>query len=131
MLDRETGLVWQRSPDTEAVNWTEALGFCSSRVTGNRFGWRLPAAAELYSLGDRISGLPTGHPFLNVVVNGEYWTTTQDIGPVFGGFVLTMIFFTSGAQTNEVFPGIQVGQTTAFRHWWCVRGGRSNDYFNR
>src|SRR5438270_8218804 len=62
VLDRETGLVWQKSPSTLTARWDTAISFCQFASTGGRFGWRLPTAAELYSLGDPSTGLPTGHP---------------------------------------------------------------------
>src|SRR5438552_11782 len=42
VLDRETGLVWQRSPTGFHVPWRAATNACIDQRTGNRFGWRLP-----------------------------------------------------------------------------------------
>src|SRR5262245_61970541 len=43
VLDRETGLVWERAPDTIARTWSVAAGRCASLKKGGRFGWRLPS----------------------------------------------------------------------------------------
>src|SRR2546426_2171561 len=51
VLDRETGLVWQRSP-IGPLPWVLATLECIGQTTGNRFGWRLPAVNELRSLFD-------------------------------------------------------------------------------
>src|SRR5689334_977946 len=94
VLDRETGLVWERTPSTDAVNWVFAQNHCESLRTGNRMGWRLPTLEELHTLADPSAGnvslhqpfLPVGHPFS--ILAGDfsqpfaYWTaplSTKDI----------------------------------------------------
>src|SRR5215510_6855533 len=81
VLDRETGLVWERSPSTQTLAWSNARLFCAQKAVGGRGGWRLPAFNELASLVDptitnpAVPRLPAGHPFLNVQV-GAYWSAT-------------------------------------------------------
>ena len=43
VLDKETGLVWDRSPSTVARNWYTATLNCYSQCKGERKGWRLQA----------------------------------------------------------------------------------------
>ncbi len=52
VLDKETGLVWERSPSIKPRTWYEAVGDCRSKNVGDRLGWRLPAIEELASLVD-------------------------------------------------------------------------------
>src|SRR5215475_11987991 len=55
VLDKETGLVWEKSPSTTPLVWEEARGFpqgCANKNVGGRKGWRLPSFAELASLVD-------------------------------------------------------------------------------
>ena len=56
VLDRETGLVWQRSPDTAPTTWLNARKGCINKSVGavQRKGWRLPSINELASLLDQV-----------------------------------------------------------------------------
>ena len=70
VLDRETGLVWEKSPSQTTRNWNDSIEHCSVRNTGGRMGWRLPTMPELFSLVDPSQSspaLPVGHPFLGVL----------------------------------------------------------------
>jgi len=57
VLDKETGLVWEKSPDTESLArkpWkstteTTADEYCYKREIAGRKGWRLPTVEELAS----------------------------------------------------------------------------------
>jgi uncharacterized protein DUF1566 len=81
VLDKETGLLWERSPIKNAVAWPNARLMCAQKAVGGRGGWRLPTFNELASLVDpaitdpTIPRLPAGHPFLDVQA-ASYWLTT-------------------------------------------------------
>ena len=65
VLDRETGLVWQRTVSAVSVDWFTAISYCYTTTAGGRKGWRLPAVEELASLVDSTQtnpSLPVGHP---------------------------------------------------------------------
>src|SRR5436190_560490 len=71
VLDRETGLVWEKSPALTLGTWSGARLTCLDNAVGGRKGWRLPSIVELASLLDpsvQPPGplLPTGHPFTDV-----------------------------------------------------------------
>jgi hypothetical protein len=117
VLDRETGLVWERSPATTTYNWSIARSLCIDRTVGGRKGWRLPSINELASLTDPSvaspgPAMPAGHPFTNVQ-SGGYWSTTTLAG--FATYAWFVNFFDRGVvlafdKADALFV-------------WCVRGG--------
>lgn len=52
VLDKETGLVWEKSPDTTTRHWANATIYAYQKTVGGRKGWRLPTVEELASLVD-------------------------------------------------------------------------------
>lgn len=114
VLDRETGLVWERAPEVSPITWDTARFRCLNKAVGGRKGWRLPSINELASLVDPTiagSDLPTGHPFTDIQLN-TYWSATTAVRTDFAWIV----FFDgsgslgTGDKSNEFF-------------YWCVRGG--------
>lgn len=82
VLDRLTGLAWQRNTDLAGpVLWSDALAqIADLNRTVNRQQWRLPNINELESLVDAgTSGpaLPPGHPF--TAVRDVYWSSTTSL----------------------------------------------------
>jgi hypothetical protein len=126
LLDRETGLVWQRSPDpvVQKATWADALagchflgsvGFPNSPPTGNRLGWRLPSVEELASLVDPTQtnpALPPGHPFQNIQNVLAYWTASTEETNAAGAYAIP---FSDG--------GMEPVLKTDNLFYWCVRGG--------
>jgi hypothetical protein len=123
VLDRETGLVWQRSPLLlGAQTLRNASQFCLF-PKGNRAGWRLPTVNELASLFDPANNppLPSGHPFLGLPADRAiFWSATASFGEDGWQRAVGYTTFTSGVQF--VTPSVFVSpENTAFV--WCVRGG--------
>jgi len=135
VLDRETGLVWERSPESTRRNLRQAASACHNKAIGGRKGWRLPAIAELSSLvdpGQADPALPAGHPFTNVQFNVPifqvlYWSSSsfpEEVGaglPLFPTTVDTEILsFRDGA------VGVASSQASSLLAW-CVRGPGGNN----
>ena len=117
VLDKETGLVWEKVPDDQFIDWFAAVDHCYKRSVGGRSGWRLPTVEELASLmGGR---LPSGHPF--TVVNTNYWTITTDTTPTTLTGGRAWIVNTAG----NVVKG--QSKSAPNRLAWCVRGGQGHD----
>jgi hypothetical protein len=115
VLDKETGLVWQRTPMNVQEVWAGGQWSCHASNVGQRFGWRLPTAQELESLGDLSNDcwwkpgwtaeLPCGHPFIDL--KGVYWSSTT-------------WFFDSN---KAICSGGGPVDKSAELYVWCVRGG--------
>jgi uncharacterized protein DUF1566 len=120
VLDKETGLVWERSPQTTAVAASNARLNCANKAVGGRKGWRLPSLPELASLVDPSVASPgptlsPGHPFLNVQ-STNYWSASAH------------------AENPALMWGVGFGNgavlslSKAFdQRAWCVRGGMNAD----
>lgn len=123
VLDKETGLVWQKDPSTNSPTpyWDAMRLPCLNRNWGGRKGWRAPTAEELASLVDlsaTVEGgpkIPDGHPFDNVQA-AKYWTASTDMSYYTEVFVVD---FSTGAV--ETWLKVDEG-TPLYR--WCVRGGQ-------
>lgn len=119
VLDRETGLVWERSPDATTLTWVSAQFLCTTRTVGNRKGWRLPTIQELASLVDPSVGpgptLPAGHPFTNVQ-SSVYWSATSSAGSAIAARYVHLI-------DGFVFASDKAFELVA----WCVRGRQGGD----
>jgi hypothetical protein len=113
VLDRETGLVWEKGPIRLGMLYADALATCANAVTGGRAGWRLPSFHELSSLGDPAtdSGLPSGHPF--VANNSWYWSATTVRGLTTEAWAVA---FDQGVHVNDWL-------TSHLFQTWCVRSG--------
>ena len=120
VLDKETGLVWEKSPQTKAVGVSSARLMCVNKAVGGRKGWRLPSVSELASLVDPSVGspgptLPPGHPFLAVQA-ANYWSGS--------------IFVENPAQiwgVNFQNGGVAGISKSFEQRLWCVRGGMGAD----
>lgn len=120
VLDRETGMVWERSPSATETDYVHALLACSVSRVGGRLGWRLPTVYEITSLVDPTvnfpnPNLPPGHPFSNVAAGGFFWTVSQ----VTSGSVWVLNL----AITTDLLTGDTSNPNQLVRHW-CVRGGQ-------
>ncbi len=127
VLDKETGLVWERTPSLAVVTWIDARHHCTNdTTTGDQKGWRLPALHELVSLIDRSvpspgPALPPGHPFTTGatgVQSADYWSATTNAANLPHAW---FVGFGNGV-VNE-------GDNTSRGYVWCVRGGMNADTY--
>ena len=132
VLDRETGLVWQRQPSTSLVSWYDASSFCDVVAIGHRRGWRLPTLAELSSLGEyQPNGafdVPPGNPFIGYVFF-DFWVDTVQqrvlLSEVDAFLTYTQAFGeTPPPSATGPFTGLGSSPKDAVvAGAWCVRSG--------
>ena len=123
VLDRETGLVWHRSPLLLGAQTLRDASRSCLFPKGNRAGWRLPTVNELASLFDPANPpLPSGHPFLGLPPdNAIFWSATASFGEDGWQRGVGYLTFSSGGVTFLTTSVFVSPQNTAFV--WCVRGG--------
>ena len=124
VLDKETGLVWEQSPNEPQRTWVDAHLFCNIKAVGNRKGWRLPTVQELASLIDPSNflgdpDLPVGHPFSGVQ-NSIYWSATTNAADPGGAWEVNFNF-------APLAGGPEVMVKTEENFVWCVRGATGAD----
>lgn len=131
VLDRETGLVWERDPLNERSPtfaqevFGNAVSLCIQSHTGGRKGWRLPSISELQSLYDASGAssglmLPIGHPFKNIQTLVNYWSSTTDA--IYVQTAYAQGFSPRGSVITD-FKSQRLGI-------WCVRGPGGNNNSN-
>src|SRR4029077_18121747 len=109
VLDTTTALRWQKTPDTNQLQWVAASQHC----TDMQHGSRLPEIKELISLVDYSKAdpaLPEGHPF-QARPAGHYWSATP------------VVLFPDTAWAVEIGEGNVLGftKTRDIPAAWCVR----------
>jgi hypothetical protein len=126
VLDRETGLVWEKAPSSTLRTWAgtsqaldSARAACIGAIIGGRSGWRLPSVAELQSVKD--PSLPSPFVPTNVFtgVTGDYWSST------------TVADIPTSAWVADfgTFGGFNVLPKTTPVRIWCVRGAMNADAY--
>jgi len=123
VLDMETGLVWERVPNDDpfGTSWLESMDECQRKTIGNRGGWRLPRAEELFTLIDYSTGvgrLPPSHPFTGLLDGTCYYSTTTmatDENKAWG---------LGSDLAQNIHSPCEVPKTGAT--YWCVRGGQGD-----
>jgi hypothetical protein len=117
VLDKETGLIWERSPQMTSARWIVARRTCIEKNVGGQKGWRLPSLQELTSLVDTSIAppgptLPPGHPFLTIQ-STVYWSATRVDEDARGSWA---VHFGLGGGATFISWAHSVQS-------WCVRDG--------
>ncbi len=131
VLDKETQLVWERSPgETDGIpgvdkddrqSWFEARLTCLNREIAGRKGWRLPSIPEVVSLVDpneSFPALPLNNPFQNIQSSEGYVSATTNAQNDSTNWTVSLV-------RGEVFAVSKEARGFV----WCVRGGMNADAY--
>jgi hypothetical protein len=129
VLDKETGLVWERTLRDYRDPWSQARYWCNNLSLGGRQGWRLPTVNEMASILDwSVHGLPNGHPFTVQTTQSAYWwtSTTVDRWYMADGSIDD---YSHWAYAIPVFGSVVSTRPKRLddAYIWCVRGGMGVD----
>jgi len=58
VLDKVTGLTWQRAVDAGSYSWAAAKAYCAALTLAGQSDWRLPTEIELFPLVDYTVSSP-------------------------------------------------------------------------
>ena len=121
VLDRNTGLVWERTPHITARPVFSASYHCLNESIGGHKGWRLPNITELTSLVDPSATteptLPAGSPF-DFGLQVFFWSGTLRHG--FSNLAWSVNFRSGIVDDAEADLNLSV---------LCVRGGPKVDAY--
>jgi len=115
VLDNNTGLVWEQSPDTiNTYMWGDARIQCADKNVGGARGWRLPSLPELTSLIDPslLSPFVPTNVFRGVQ-SLPYWSATTNADNTNGSSKWSVNF-------QDGLSGYS--GKGSFNYVWCVRG---------
>ena len=78
ITDNLTQLVWQKTPNPNAVTWEQALTYAEGLTIGTTSDWRLPNIKELQSLTNEAATNPSVFsPYFSNVGIHNYWSSTS------------------------------------------------------
>ncbi len=81
VIDRMTGLHWERGVAATGMNWSDAMSWCNVNTLGlPGSGWRLPTVGELNQLVDRQRSNPAIDPLFTGTPADDFWTSSAVAG---------------------------------------------------
>jgi hypothetical protein len=120
--DNNTGLVWEKAPNTTLRDWASATNDYVQKAVGGTFGWRLPSVVELKSLQNPSLQPPyvPSSVFDNVqsIQFPTFWTATTNAVTTTNAWVVQF-------WNHDVANGYKTGT----RNVWCVRGPMNADTY--
>lgn len=114
VLDKETGLVWERTPAGGAFIWDDAQLHCNTLIVDARMGWRLPTLQEL------TSQLDIGAPPNNLAPNPFTIPWLPNVGE-FIWSATTSASNTTTAWAMNLASNVGTFPKGSLSHAWCVR----------
>jgi hypothetical protein len=122
VTDNLTGLMWTKDANLsgDKMAWQNALDYVKTQNVGGHTDWRVPNITELRSLIDYSQyspALPQSNPFINVISN-YYWSSTTRAYPPSYALIVDM---DDGLVGNSMSNDYK----SSVNYVWPVRGGIS------
>ncbi len=77
ITDNLTQLIWQKTPNSTAQTWEQALAYAEGLTIGSSSDWRLPNIKELQSLNNELATNPSVFaPYFSSLGIHNYWSST-------------------------------------------------------
>jgi hypothetical protein len=124
VLDKQTGLVWERTPNTAKYDWKGAISHCTQLEVGHRKGWHLPTIEQLMSLGS-ADLFNVAFPYGDGRVN--LWSVTTNFYAPQSAWALGGSMFAPAVlvdKTSDIVVHPSGGGVDCY-YAWCVRDGQS------
>jgi hypothetical protein len=87
VVDKVTGLIWQRDVPASSYNWADAKAYCAGLSLAGHQDWRLPTSIELVSLVDFTRSNPaidtTAFPS---TPSDWFWSSSPVAGYAYGAW---------------------------------------------
>ena len=78
VTDNLTELVWQQTPNPDAINWEDALVYAENLSLGGKDDWRMPNIKEIQSINDESLINPSvDQKFFPEIGIKKYWSSTS------------------------------------------------------
>lgn len=78
ITDNITNLVWQKVPNTNTLNWEDALVYAEGLELGNNSNWRLPNIKEIQSISEVGFNNPSVNTnFFTIYGTKKFWSSTS------------------------------------------------------
>ena len=131
IINKRTGLMWQRETFPSALNWKAALAHCESLTLDNYSDWRLPNIKELLSIVKFSENNPSIFPEFDTMT-AFYWSSTTHTKNVKNALGVDFDFGTTGNQEKVLLHYVRAvrgGQPQLSNHIY-IQSPKQGDIWN-
>ena len=107
ITDNLTQLIWQKTPNSNAQTWEQALAYAEGLTIESMSDWRLPNIKELQSLNNELATNPSVFaPYFSSLGVHNYWSSTtlpnQTLNAWYWSTIFGITTYSAKTSTNYV-----------------------------